>query len=465
MNYLESKEQARAEFIELVRQRSALAPLADSQLMQAMNAFQNLAVEAAIRKVERTRQELYLTTAVNRSSVLALAEDRLYNPRKPSPSRGRVVIQNKSDSDHGLPEFMTLVDERQVPYTLPEPVTITAGETVEVDSLQIISESLEFIVEDEKPLYEILLPRDLSPRVSEFSVFVDSGDGWEEWEYRAMFRNASEEDTIYDEFYSASERIGIRFGNGLFGRIPPKNAPVMVLMWITEGETTLMPGQQLLPLESIPSGLAFESATTFTGGKDVEGTEDIARNAQYNILFDNSIVWDEDYEFFARRMHPTLLWFKVWGEQEQEEMSGGFDPSFINSIFFSCYAPNDPEISSKVKESLDQTPRLNRKYTIVDPDMQPFIIAISGRLKRSVSLPAARLAIGDTLHKNYGQTSRSRKNACLVRDLYELMNRLDIFASEDDIHILTEGVTDPEKLYQMVFIDLDTSMDMLELYY
>lgn len=465
MNYLESKEQARAEFIELVRKRKALAPLADSQLMLALNTFQNLAIEAANRRIDRTRQDSFLSTALNRSSVLALAEDRLYTPRKPVASRGKIAIHNKSDTDHGLPEFMVLVDERQMSYTIPDPLTVKAGEQVDVPAIQIVSESLEFIIDEEKPLYEILLPRELSPRVSEYSVFVDSGEGWEEWEYRAMFRNASEHDPIYDEFYAASEQIGIRFGNGLFGRIPPKNAPVLVLMWITEGETTLMPGQQLLPLESIPVGLEFESADTFVGGKSVESTEDIARNARYNILFDNSIVWNEDYEFYARRLHPTLLWFQVWGEQEQEVIAGRFDPSFINNIFFSCFDPTDPDIANKVAESFNEVPRLNRKYTVVEPDLQDFVIAISGRLKRSVGLSAARLAIADALHKDYGQTSYARKNSCLIRDLYQLMNKLDVFASEDDIHIQTEGITEPEKLYQMVFVDLEASLELLDLYY
>ncbi|MET4696654.1 hypothetical protein [Endozoicomonas lisbonensis] len=467
MDFYESKEQTRAEFIELVRQRPQLAALADSQLLQAMNTHQNLAIEAAFRKLERTRQEQYLSTCVNRSSTLAHSEDRLYTPRKPTPSSGMIRVLNRSEFEQGLPDLTKVVDEQQRPYLLTEPVIIEAGEEADVPALQLDYTDQLYLVEEQKPFFEILLPRELSPKVSELSVFVDSGAGLEEWEYRPMFRNSGAEDHVYDEFYNHLEQIGIRFGNGLFGRMPPANASIKVVMWITEGETSLMPSQKLSPVAAVARGVEFESADTITGGRNVESTDDIARNAQYNVLYDDSVIWSDDFEFFIRRHHPGILWLKVWGEQEMEEMVGHFDMAHINNIFVCCYDPADPDVSTKVKESLDSLPRLNRKYTLYEREDIDYVVAITGRLKRSVGLKTARQMISDCLVKYYGKDAswKERKSVCLIRDLYPLMNDLDIFANQEELYIDLEGMTEPEKLNQMVFIDLDESMNRLTLTY
>ena len=94
MSNLDNKAEARASFTDIIRKKPVLEPLADSQVMQGVNTFQNLALEYALHKLERARQEGYLSTAYNRSSILALAEDRQYSPRKAAPSRGQIRIRS-----------------------------------------------------------------------------------------------------------------------------------------------------------------------------------------------------------------------------------------------------------------------------------------------------------------------------------------------------------------------------------
>lgn len=465
MDYLESKQEARAEFIELVRANPTLAPMADSQLFAALNIFQNLALEVAMRRVERARQENYLSSALNRSSVLALAEDRLYVPRKRVPAFGPVRIRNTNAEQAGIPALVKLLSEEQVPYTLTDAAVIPPGETITVTAHQMEHGEAIFTVSEEKPFYEVLLDRELSPMVCEMAVYIDLGDGYRECEKHVMFRNAGVNDYVYDEFLTHTEQIGVRFGNGIFGAILPQNTQVRVLYWLSHGQIDLLAGQELTPVGEIPSGLTFSVAETITGGRPGESIKEIGTNAKYSVLYDESVIWNDDFSYYVKRHFPDLLWFKCWGEQEMEAMTGEMRLEYINRIYFSAYSPDNPTIHDDLLVKLKEVPRLNRTYHIFPREDHSFVVSITGRLAPEVPHNEAVEKIRAALTRDYGKDSYTRRSGCYLKDLYHALNALEIFTSQMDYSVAVTGQHTPEKLYQMCFIDIDASMKALSLTY
>ncbi|MFA0124670.1 lipopolysaccharide biosynthesis protein BplA, partial [Vibrio sp. 10N.261.48.A2] len=181
-----------------------------------------------------------------------------------------------------------------------------------------------------------------------FRVFIDMGDGYEEWQPTSRFRNARA-DKVFDEFYSHTDQVGIRFGNNIFGLIPSKDAKIKVELWLTEGDTKLMPSQPLTPVDDNAEEIEFETASVFTGGAAREETDELRRNALYYPLYDDNHVWDDDYLFFIKQHFPEVIWGNVWGEAEQEKMDGELKMENVNKIFLCVYAPDNANIGNEIE--------------------------------------------------------------------------------------------------------------------
>lgn len=454
------------QFLDIIESKSSLQPLADSQVMDGINTFLNLALEYSLHRVERARQDSYLTTALNRSSILALSEDRQYVPRKSAPSSGSFKVVNSLGDIQSVPANTLLVSEGQIYYMTGDAVMVFPNNRANGQLKQLRPETVEFRVTEERPFLEFELDKSLSRSIAQMTVYVDMGQGFVEWEKSVRFRNTDSYSLAYDEFYSHTDQVGIRFGNGIFGKIPAPGSRVRVDLMLTEGDTKLMPNQPLYPIEPERfTGLEFFSAGTVTGGQAQEDTEEIRKNALYYTLYNEEVVWNGDYVFYIKRHHPTINWLNVWGEQEMEEMTGAPNASYINKIFFTAHAPRDRHINKKILASLEKLPPLNRQYQAIEREDHSFVVKIEGKLDRSILLADATSIIGQLLRNNYDQLSPERRTQVHIRDLYALMNSAGIFASDQDIHINITGKTTPDNLKQMLFIDLEESMEQLKLTY
>ena len=246
----------------------SLAPswqdLTGSQFVKHLAIFLGWAIEDSAYKVERAHQEGFIDTALNRSSILAHGEGREYMPRKPSPATGKAVFFNQGEYSFTLLRGYELMSDAQVVYTLEETVVVGPRESVSAVVSQRSKSILEFSISEEKPFYELLLGQDISPRIVSFKVFVqEEGQAFEEWEYSRLLTNSYPESHVYDEFYHFTDQIGIRFGNGDFGKILPQGTKVRVELVLTEGDTILLEKQSLWPVEEILSAMAFFSPPCF----------------------------------------------------------------------------------------------------------------------------------------------------------------------------------------------------------
>lgn len=455
-------EEAYQRLKDLLAASSSWQDLTDSQLVEHLSIFFGLTVEDANFKVERARQEAFVGTAINRSSITAFVEDREYIPRKPSPASGTISIVNNSQNSITLIRGREFLSETQRTYTLQETVVIAAGATATAPVKQLKKQTITHTVTEKKPFYEIKLDRDLTSSIVSVDVYVDDdGRGDVYWKYYRLLQNTYSTTKAWDEFYSFTDQIGVRFGNGTFGAMPAVNAKVTINLLLTDGATVLMPRQQLYPMLEVldsagnTASIEVKATTQIMGGTNAEDTEEIRRNLHYWPVYNERLVWDQDYTYFIRRRFPEIVFVKAWGEEEAEKMYG-FNFNHINKIYICAYA-NRTGVQADVMAALAEVPKMNRKFEWVDPVHVEFSLTITGKVLSDRSIPSVVVDIKTVLDKYYGKNSLSRRDKNLISEIYEAIYSTGHFNKDTGAYFeaVPSGEVSPDLIFWMPSIDLD----------
>lgn len=451
----------------LMSQIPSWRDLAGSQFLNQLSVFMGWAVEDAAFKVERAHQEGFIDTALNRSSILAHGEGREYLPRKPIPATGKVSITNQGEVSVTLLREREFMSDTQTLYTLDETVTIAPLDSIEAHVTQRGKTSLTFTIDEYRAFYELLLGRDLSPRIADLRVWLDEGEGFVEWTYNRLLTNAYPDTLAYDEFYHHTDQIGIRFGTGSFGKIPSLGAKVRVDVTTTDGDTTLLEKQTLWPTEEIilknghAAQLQIVVSQTIQNGESQEGTEEMRRNLHYAPVYNNRLVWDNDYSYFLRRRYPEIVFVKAWGEEEAEKM-WGYNLNHINRIWICAYCPAW-DIQNDAMKAIQEVPFLCRNFQWYPPEHLEFTLNITGKTLQDCVLSEVVEAIQQVLLAAYGKDSRSRRDSILLHEIYQAIYSTGFFDKETGAWFTVETVGVPTDLliYQMVSIDIEkTQIDI-----
>lgn len=472
-------------FKSILSEMDSWEDLAESQFVKHLGIFLNWAIEDAAFKVERARHEAFIDTALNRSSILAHGEGMEYVPRKPIPAAGKAIISNTGETACTIVREQEFMSDSQTIFTLTETVTIPAGGSVEAVFEQRSKEVVESVVTESKPFYEILLSRELSAQVVRLQVFVaETGSGtpdakgvptftdadFKEWTHDRLLTNAYTNSTIFDEFYHFTDQIGIRFGNGDFGKIVPKDARVRISVVTCDGDIILLKGQTLYPVGEIlddikqPAAIQAEVSQTIQHGKGQEETEEIRRNLHYAPVYNERLVWDNDYNYFLRRRFPDIVFAVAWGEEEAEKM-WGYNVEHINRIWICAYSPSreNAELETAVMQAVRDIPFMCRNFQWQAPEHVQFSLNIRGRVLKDCLLAEARAAVINALQAAYGKESTVRREVVLLHEVYDTIYGTGYFNRDTGawFEVTITGQPNAVHIYQMVSIDMDnTTLDL-----
>lgn len=456
-----TKEEAIQKFKEILLVKPAWRTLSKSQFVNHLAIFMSWALREALWRVERNFQEYFLSTALNDASILAHVEEREYIPRKRTPSSGSGTITNNGANLVYLPAYQPFTSDSDLDYMTDRALTLSPGQVATVEFTQTVKQEIIHAVTEEKPFYEILFEKELTDKIHAVTVQVDLGYGYEEWVCARLFQNAYEGSHVYDEFYTHSGLSGIRFGNDYIGTKLPEGTSVKIELSVTDGETYLAEAQPLYPVGEILDSLGQEAnlaaltIEAITNGQEKESVSEMRRNLQYWPIYNEKLVWRDDYVFFIKRAVADLLWIKVWGEEEAEAIHGPrFE--FINKVFVSAYAEGRADLEAEVMGQLSDIHILNRKFEWVDPAFATFHLSITGKVARSAIISDVQSAIVDALADNYGKDSPIRTVEVLVKDFYRVINATGFFTAPGAYFEITHaGTIEPTDLNEMVHIDMD----------
>jgi len=439
-----------------------------SQFIKHLAVFMGWAIEDAAYKVERARHESFLDTALNRSSILAHGEGMEYMPRKPIPASGQAKITNQGEYPFTLIREREFMSDAQVIFTLTETVVVPAGESIIAPFEQRSKESLNYIIEEAKPFYEILLDRDVSAQIVSLRVYVaEDGENFIEWKYDRLLTNSYSNSLVFDEFYHFTDQIGIRFGNGDFGKIPPTGSRVRVDVVLSDGDIVLLEKQSLYPVDEVKDDksqiatMQVVVSQTIQHGKNQEDTEEMRRDLHYAPVYNDRLVWDNDYKYFLRRRFPEIVFAVAWGEEEAEKM-WGYDVEHINKIWICAYSP-DREIKDMVMDAIRDIPFMCRNFQWYEPEHVEFSLRIHGKVLKDCVISEVKEAIVEALDSAYGKTSLTRRDTVLLHEVYEAVYSTGFFEKDSGawFEAAIDGQPRAELIYQMVSINMEqTSIDI-----
>jgi hypothetical protein len=302
---------------------------------------------------------------------------------------------------------------------------------------------------------------------ADYVVKVDQGGGFETWDYAPRFHNSLPDDYVYDEFYSVTDEIGIRFGNGTFGFMPPAGATIRVTLKLTEGDIELPVNQalyhvgSLLDSEGQAASIQVVVSDAINGGTDQEDIESIRKNILYWSTYNENIVWKEDYVFALKRKFPQIRWINVWGETEQDAETGA-DSANINTIFVCLYAEAAEDIEDAAMAFLNGLKLMNRKFLWVAPVSSEFSLTITGSVARAQDPATVTSAITDALEANYGIDSTTKLDAVHTKDIYKLIQDTGYFENNAFFDVTMTGTHVPAQLAEMISIDMTTTTVTIE---
>lgn len=459
------------EFYNILKGKVWWARILNTQFTSGITLFISQMVNRCESLARRLLQETFLSTALKRASILAGAEDRGYVGRKITPSSGTVAIQNTTDEPLLLPYGFPLQAPNRLDYSLAEAIRVDPGKTLHAEIKQLKEVIIKTVMGAPMKWMEIALPIEITAQASKVDVWVQPPGGVNTlWEKRFQFRRADGSSRVYAESYKPSEQLVIRFGNGLTGMIPPEGSVISLHVWCTKGESTLIEGQTLRLVgqsDSLANSIKITSVTPITGGAPAETTEEIRRGALYSTPYDEQIVWSDDYTTFIRRNIPGITWVKVWGECQQE-IETGYSLTNIGRIFVCAYSPEHSQarLSEMILKLFDSTKGLNKRYSYVEVNRQPFTIRLTGQIPQRQDKDAAVKAIVEALNTKFGENSVPGATAAYgeTREIKEK----DIWSEVDGLGVLEDftleivGRTPDPKLRDYVFLDAEHSQYDLE---
>ncbi|EPK7688525.1 baseplate protein [Serratia marcescens] len=399
-------------FTALIQQNVWWSRFVNSQFMKMLAIMLSQIIYAAQTAAEKALTEGFISTATKRSSILAGAEDRGYVARQIMPSYGTSSVTNKTQIQQSLPIYADLISDEQKRYMLVEPLVLNPGETRHgVPTKQLEREQLIFDVENETEFLSFTLTKAMTKRCVSIDVSVTDNGVARRWEENPQFRLSNKNSLHYVKFYRPTEQIGIRFGDGSIGKMPAGGEQVILDVWLSDGDITLVQGQTLTPYagsSDLSGKIEVKTETPITNGAGYETTEETRNRAQYFTAYDGQVVWGADYKFYLRTQIPNISWINAWGEKEQEKSTGVHSLKNINTVFFCGHKKGltQEQMESVVLSAFQDIPNeLNKNFVYVKTNERPFTINVTGVVKKNEVIVDAEKKIRDELEARAGRDS------------------------------------------------------------
>lgn len=257
---------------------------------------------------DRIANEAFLPTAVQRSSVLAIASMLDYRPTQNLAATVGLTFTIRAGQGNVVIPAGTLVStvpvagEDRISFETDEEITIidvspwqgsvaaTQGRTISDEMLGISDGGLD---------QEFLLF--YAPVVEDSqTVFVDEGVGATAWNHYPNLIDAGPDDNAYTTTTDENGILHIRFGDNVNGRAPSNNAVITATYRTGGGAIGNVGSDKLTSVDSpLPNVVSVTNPASAQGGADAETLDEIRENAPRALTTIDRAVTLEDYANLA----------------------------------------------------------------------------------------------------------------------------------------------------------------------
>lgn len=280
--------------------------------------------------IDRAAAETYLETAVNKSSVLALANLFDYRPAYQTSSTGTVTV-GASDSSHAN----TIVIPKNTVFVAPAtdnlPIvyfTSTASASMGPSSPSVVVQVAEGLYEsNESPIQTItrntysngtsnqrfnirytgVVPSSAEVYVAEGPT-VNGSPSLVQYFYTSDLYTATSENKVFTIEVASDGVAQIVFGNGINGKVPENKAEVTVSYRRGQGSGGNISTGRVTSynIGSTVSGTYVLSSSAMTGGTDAESIESMKVNIPLMFRTQDRAVSLQDFKDLALRVPQVV---------------------------------------------------------------------------------------------------------------------------------------------------------------
>lgn len=327
--------------------------------------------------------EMFLDSALLRSSVVSKAKELGYTPRSAKASTAKIKLSvgpevpgNTTLVVPAQTRFQSTVGDQTFSYYNLNEVTLNWNGSVYEGEFYIYAGTVfqqNTTFDQNKKLYleaDNIDTSTLTVRV------VESAFSATEYIYTNNVKliNTTSNSRVFFLYETDLKRYEVKFGDGIFGRAL-SNGNVVKMRFLSVDIDAPYGATDFLPDTSLFDGMtkSIETVIPSTGSFAIEDIDSIRRNAQMYNQSQNRSVIAGDYESNIRTDFPDVIDVTVWGGEEN-------DPPIYGKVFLSLvmqdlsHVPQSRalEIESKIKEKAT----MNIRPEIVDPEY--FNVVVSG---------------------------------------------------------------------------------------
>lgn len=349
--------------------------------------------------------EMFLDTAVKRSSVVSLAKHLGYTPRS---TRGSTALLDVTvNSPTGLPSSLTL--DRYTPfttatpagtyqfYTLEPAVASPVGTAYTFNDIPVKQGTLlqyNFNVTTPSPDEKYEIPNiDVDTSTMLVTVQVSASDLTSEtYTLSNGILDIDETSKVYFLEENTRGFYQIFFGDDILGKkLEPGNiVRVQYLIAVGSDSNTSSSYDQTFTSESPIGGssnITVNTVSNATGGSSKETITSIRYNAPRSINSQNRVITPSDYETLITSNYSDIESVSVWGGEEN-------DPPEYGRVFISLKPYTGFTVNSTLIEEIKNTllkPRqiVTVKPVFVDPDYLHIGLIVSAQYNKNLTTLAS----------------------------------------------------------------------------
>lgn len=374
---------------------------------------------------DRVANEAFLATAVQRSSVLAIAAMLDYRPT--DPLAATVTLTFLIQSGVGavtIPkgtQVSTATAAGQAPLVFETNAALVVADsglhTGTVVATQGVTYSNEALGTSTGYPGQIFLLFHTSVIEGSTRVFVDEGAGPVEWNFVDHLLDAGATDNSFTTMTDENGVLNVKFGDGVNGRIPPVNATISSTYRSGGGSAGNVGAGALVSIVTpITNVISVTNASGAQGGADAETLDQIRVNAPRALGSLNRAVTLKDYASLAVRVSGV-------------SKAAATASVYTSVTLYLAVAPGGGTASAGVIAAV-QSYLTSRKFpgvtvTILDATYVPIYITVSVTLfddhKQSVVANDVTKALKSLLsfdHVNFGQR-------VTISDIYRTLMAVD----------------------------------------
>lgn len=355
--------------------------------------------------LERRAEESYIGLAQNRSSVINLVKILNYQVRRCTSSSGilEFSIPVSHSSNIFIPQWTECQTADGTKFLTTEDVVLFAGQTsVSVQAVQGELIDIEQTSSGSAGQEFILDATDIEN--SRLYVYV-SGIMWTEL---SSFLTATASTQAYRVVTELNDTIKVIFGDGINGKIPPFRESILFRYVKSSGRSGNVYTTGLVTtVNSViydASGatvpVSVSNTSTFLGGSDIEGTEQIRYNAPLVFSTGDRAVTRNDFLIILKD-YPGVASANVWGENDSSPPNYDMFNRVNLCVLLDDWVLPDATFKSALSAYLYTKSMITVKYEYVTPVIIDVIPVLSVYVDRGFSLAVIQAAVETVLEGRF----------------------------------------------------------------